>query len=78
MVFWGLTAAHTGAFNLPLIGCQDLCDAAPLSSGNALPIRDFAACSRPRNTLLGKISLLGGELALPLSGGPRQPLDRQD
>jgi hypothetical protein len=25
----------------------------------------------------GEVSLLGGELALPLSGGLRQPLDRQ-
>jgi hypothetical protein len=37
----------------------------------------FAAYSLIRNERCGKASLLGGELALPVWGGSRQPLDRQ-
>jgi len=36
-----------------------------------------AVCSSANFEPVGEVSLLGGELALPLSGGPRQPLDRQ-
>jgi len=36
-----------------------------------------AVCSPVSFEPVGEVSLLGGELALPLSGGPRQPLDRQ-
>jgi hypothetical protein len=37
----------------------------------------FPAHVLQQNELFSGVFLLGGELALPLSGGPRQPLDRQ-
>jgi len=48
-----------------------------LFSADALLLKTFAARRLPRNDLPGEVSLLRGELALPLSGGTRQPLDRQ-
>jgi hypothetical protein len=48
-----------------------------LFSADALLLKTFAVRRLPRNDLPGEVSLLCGELALPLSGGSRQPLDRQ-
>jgi hypothetical protein len=48
-----------------------------LFSADALLLITIAARRLPRNDLSGEVSLLCGELALPLSGGSRQPLDRQ-
>lgn len=45
-----------------------------LFSGDALPMQAFAAYSLSMKLNWTAISLLGGELALPSSGGPRQPL----
>jgi hypothetical protein len=47
------------------------------SSGDAFPMEAIAARRLQWNNLPGEVSLLGGELALPLSGGSHQPLDRQ-
>ena len=49
-----------------------------LFSGNAISYMSNrrTQCSES-SQLFGDVSLLNGELALPMPGGPRQPLDRQ-
>jgi hypothetical protein len=50
-----------------------------LFSGNAISyIEQPSHTVHSENSqLFGDVSLLNGELALPMPGGPRQPLDRQ-
>jgi hypothetical protein len=56
---------------------QNRCGATGVFLRGRIPIGVFAACSLLWNERCGENSLLGGELALPIPGGSRQPPDTQ-
>lgn len=75
MIPRGLAALHAGA-SLQLHPLVWIGTVRPvLSSEDALPMRAFAAFSLIKIGPVVEV-LLGGELALPVKGGKRQPLDR--